>query len=82
MNRATDSDSGGDQGPSRHIDESFIPTESESRETEINRTSDWGAIGLSPFLTPDELEKQGIDPETTDKVIVRIKNGFLLIDSE
>jgi hypothetical protein len=82
MNRATDSDSGGDQGPSRHIDESFIPTESESRETEINRTSDWGAIGLSLFLTPDELEKQGIDPETTDKVIVRIKNGFLLIDSE
>lgn len=82
MNRVTDSDSGGDQRPSRHIDESFTLTESDSREAEINRTSDWGAIGLSLFLTPDELEKQGIDPETTDKVIVRIKNGFLLIDSE
>lgn len=82
MNRVNDSDSGGDQRPSHHIDQSFTLTESDSREAEINRTSDWGAIGLSLFLTPDELEKQGIDPETTDKVIVRIKNGFLLIDSE
>jgi hypothetical protein len=32
------------------------------------------------FLTADDLEKLGIDPEETDAVVVRVEEGFVLFD--
>ena len=85
MDRVNDDDSS-DPQPVRHID-AVVPKNTRSvdetvREAEINQTEEWGTIGLPMFLTPEDLEKQGIDPDETDHVIVRVKDEFLLIDSE
>lgn len=85
MNRAVDEETSERPRSPRHIDtivERNTPSVDESREVEVNRTEDWGTIGVPLFLTPGELEKQGIDPETTDKVVVRVEDGFVLIDSK
>jgi hypothetical protein len=69
----------------RHIDaiiDNNTPSIDESREVEVNRTEKWGTIGVPLFLTPEELKKQGIDPETTDKVVVQVRDGFVLTDSK
>jgi len=86
MDGATEDDNSQHPQPTRHID-AIVPKNTHSvdevvRKAEINRTEEWGTIGLPIFLTPEELEKQGIDPETTDQAIVRVQDGFLLIDSE
>lgn len=84
MDKTADSDNE-QSHPTRHIDtiiEKNAPSVDESREVELNHTEDWGTIGVLLFLTPEELEKQGIDPETTDKVVVQIRDGFVLIDSK
>ncbi len=85
MDQAANDDSS-DPQPVKHID-AVVPKSTRSvdevvRKAEVNRSEEWGTIGLPIFLTPEELEKQGIDPETTDHAIVRIQDGFLLIDSE
>ena len=85
MDRAVDDETSEQPPATRHIDaivKKNTPSVDESREVEVNRTESWGAIGVPLFLTPEELEKQGIDPETTDKVAVRVRDGFLLIDSK
>ncbi|WP_281195507.1 hypothetical protein [Halorubrum sp. F4] len=85
MDRTADGETGGDPQPGDHIDQIVnrnTPSIDDSREVEIDRTDEWGAIGAVLFLTPDELEKQGINPETTDKVVVRVQDGFLLIDAK
>ncbi|WP_245758342.1 hypothetical protein [Halogeometricum limi] len=52
----------------------------ELRRAKINRTDEQGAVGVPVFLTAEELERQGIDPEKTDEVLVRVEDGFLLLD--
>jgi hypothetical protein len=51
------------------------------RKTNISRSEGHDLVGASVFLTGDDLEKQGIDIETTDKIVVRIRDGFVLIES-
>lgn len=85
MDRAANDDSS-DPQPVKHID-AVVPKNTRSvdevvRKAEVNRSEEWGTIGLPIFLTPEELEKQGIDPDTTDQAIIRVQDGFLLIDSE
>ncbi len=86
MEQALDDDSGDRSPPTRHIDQivqkNTPSVDEEVREVEINRTEEWGPIGLPLFLTPEELEKQGLDLDSIDKAIVRIQDGFLLIDSQ
>jgi len=85
MDRAVDDETSERPRTPSHIDaiiEKNTPSVEESREVEVNRTEDWGTIGVPLFLTPEELEKQGIDPETTDKVVVQVRDGFVLIDSK
>jgi hypothetical protein len=52
----------------------------ELRRAKINRTDEQGAVGVPVFLTAEELERQGIDLEETDEVLVRVEDGFLLLD--
>jgi hypothetical protein len=52
----------------------------ELRRAKINRTDEQGAVGVPVFLTAEELERQGIDPEETNEVLVRVEDGFLLLD--
>jgi hypothetical protein len=52
----------------------------ESRRAKISRTETRGAFGAPVFLTADDLEKLGIDPEETDAVVVRVEEGFVLFD--
>lgn len=83
MDHVADDEVDNDSHAKRHIDtivEKNSPSIVESREVDINSTDDWGSIGAVLFLTPEELEKQGIDPETADKVVVRVQNGFILMD--
>ena len=81
-------DAGDDQEPqsTRHIDavvsENTQSVDKTVRKADVSSTEEWGSIGLPIFLTPEELEKQGIDPEETDQAIIRVQDGFLLIDSE
>jgi len=85
MDRTADDEASGNPQPDNHIDQIInrnTPSIDDSREVEIDRTDEWGAIGAVLFLTPDELEKQGIDPETTEKLVVRVQDGFLLIDGK
>lgn len=66
----------------RHID-AFVDdskTVDELRRAKVNRTDEQGAVGVPVFLTAEELERQGIDPEETDEVLVRVEDGFLLLD--
>lgn len=67
----------------RHIDTvvgQSTQTVNESREVEINRSSDWGPIGVALFLSSEELENLGVDPEATDRIVIRVQDGFVLID--
>ena len=67
----------------RHIDQEIDDSKSvfeQLRKAKINRTDEDGAIGVPVFLTAEELEQQGIDPEETDEVVIRVKRGFLLLD--
>lgn len=52
----------------------------EQRRAKVNRTNEQGALGVPVFLTAEELEQQGIDPEETDEVLIRVEDGFLLLD--
>jgi hypothetical protein len=68
-----------------HIDTYVDETEStgdEQRTVNVAHTESYGTIGLPMFLSAAELEKQGIDLETTDKVVVQVQDGFVLIDSQ
>ena len=86
MARTDDSDDDQEPQPTRHIDAivSDSPPEVDKtvRKVEVSSNEEWGTIGLPIFLTPEELDKQGIDPEKTDQAIVRVQDGFVLIDSE
>lgn len=65
-----------------HID-AFVddsPSVDHSRQAKVNRTDEDGAVGVPIFLTAEELEEQGIDPDETDKVVIRVEDGFLLLD--
>ncbi|OYR50431.1 MULTISPECIES: hypothetical protein [Halorubrum] len=67
----------------RHIDQEIDDSKSvfeQLRKAKINRTDKDGAIGVPVFLTAEELEQQGIDPEETDEVVIRVERGFLLLD--
>lgn len=66
----------------RHMDTFIDDSKSvdELRRAKINRTDEQGAVGVPVFLTAEELERQGIDPEKTDEVLVRVEDGFLLLD--
>lgn len=69
----------------RHIDQYVDQTEStseEQRTVSVTHTESRGVVGLAVFLSAAELEKQGIDLETTEKVKVRVRDGFVLIDSK
>ena len=68
---------------SRHVDATIDDSESvfeQLRKAKINRTDEDGAIGVPVFLTAEELEQQGIDPEETDEVLIRVERGFLLLE--
>lgn len=65
-----------------HID-TFIedtPDVNQLRRAKVNRTDEQGAVGVPVFLTAEELEQQGIDPEETDEVVIRVEDGFLLLE--
>ncbi|ADQ66927.1 hypothetical protein GL213_06705 [Halogeometricum borinquense] len=66
----------------RHIDTFIDDSKSvdELRRAKVNRTDERGAVGVPVFLTAEELEQQGIDPEETDEVLLRVEDGFLLLD--
>ena len=67
----------------RHIDQEIDDSKSvfeQLRKAKINRTDKDGAIGVPVFLTAEELEQQGIDPEETDEVLIRVERGFLLLE--
>lgn len=51
-----------------------------SREAKVNSTEERGVIGVPIFLTTEELEKQGINPEEADKIVVRVEDGFIFLD--
>lgn len=66
----------------RHID-AFIDDSGNAdqlRRAKVNRTDEQGAVGVPIFLTVEELEQQGIDPEETDEVVLRVEDRFLLLD--
>lgn len=50
------------------------------REAKIGRTED-GPVGAALYITPEELEELGIDPEKTDSVVIRIEDGALTLRS-
>lgn len=86
MPQTGDVDDNQEPQSTRHIDatisESTTSVDKTVRKVEVNSTEEWGTIGLPIFLTPEELEKQGVNPEENDQAIIRVHDGFLLIDSE
>lgn len=67
---------------SRHIDTFVDDSKSvdQLRRAKVNRTDEQGAVGVPVFLTTEELEQQGIDPEETNEVVIRVEDGFVLLD--
>ncbi|GGL64192.1 hypothetical protein [Halocalculus aciditolerans] len=66
----------------RHIDATIEESTSSEhlRRAKVNRTGERGAVGVPIFLTAEELEQQGIDPKETDEVVIRVEDGFVLLD--
>jgi hypothetical protein len=52
----------------------------EQREAQISRTAD-GPVGAVLFVTPEELEQMNVDPEADDTVVIRVEDGFLILES-
>lgn len=67
---------------SRHIDTFVDDSKSvdQLRRAKVNRTDEQGAVGVPVFLTAEELEQQGIDLEETNEVVIRVEDGFVLLD--
>jgi len=64
-----------------HID-SFVDESGKEvvdHEVSVTETEENGKIGSAVFLSAEELEKQGIDLETTDEILVRVEDGAILI---
>jgi len=68
----------------RHVD-TIITEEysssSDHRTAKITRSEDQEAVGAPVFFTAEELEQLGIDPDDTDRVVVRVEDGFILFGS-
>ena len=66
----------------QHIDTIVDERETDGvdHEASVTETAENGKIGSPVFLSAEELEKQGIDLETTEKLRVRVEDGFILIE--
>lgn len=66
----------------RHIDQRIDDSKDtdQLRRAKVNQTTEEGAVGVPVFLTAEELERQGIDPDETDEVVIRVEDGFVLLD--
>jgi len=57
--------------------ENSPPSSDGPRRAKMNRRPDGSALGAAVFLTGDDLEALGIDPDATDAVEVRVTDGDL-----
>jgi len=64
-----------------HIDSFVDETGKEvvDHEVSVTETEENGKIGSAVFLSAEELEKQGIDLETTEEILVRVEAEGILI---
>lgn len=69
---------------SQHIDSIVDEVEpgTELRRAKVNRTNKQGPVGVPVFLSSEEIEQLGINPEETDEVLIRVEDGFLLIEDD
>lgn len=65
----------GPQPPDEAISERY-----ESRQANVTRDED-GAVGVPVFFSAEELERQGVDLSETDQITVRVRDGFVVIES-
>lgn len=49
-------------------------------KVKVNRDSEGEPLGITVCFTDDDLEALGIDPETTEEVIVTVRTDGISID--